>query len=382
MRVLVLTHYFPEHGGGIEIVAGELATRLAKRGFTIEWLASSGPQPREPLPAGGVAVRAWNVCEQVFGFPFPLWGPAGVAELRRAVHECDVLHIHDSLYMGNVLGHAIARRAGKPVLLTQHVGIVPYRNPVLRATMEAANRLLAARVVRTSNLAVYCSLTTEKYFASRVGPDHRHAFIANGVDTQVFRPLGEDDRRQRRQSLGWSDDAIALLFVGRFVEKKGLGILRRLVGRFPAQHWVFAGWGPEDPSSWRATNVECLGKRTREELVRIYQAADLLVLPSTGEGFPLVVQEAMACGTPSLVSDEVADAYPGFREIGWHAQPAEAAFASVLSTLVSAPSLLQARRPEAAAFARQEWSWERCADRYAAELRRLYREVTTRAESA
>ena len=49
---------------------------------------------------------------------------------------------------------------------------------------------------------------------------------------------------------------------------------------------------------------------SQAELPPLYQAADLLVLPSVGEGFPLVVQEAMACGTPALVGDETAAGCP------------------------------------------------------------------------
>ena len=37
MRVLVVTHYYPKHGGGIEIVAGELARRLVRRGIGVTW---------------------------------------------------------------------------------------------------------------------------------------------------------------------------------------------------------------------------------------------------------------------------------------------------------------------------------------------------------
>ncbi len=102
-----------------------------------------------------------------------------------------------------------------------------------------------------------------------------------------------------------------ILFVGRFVEKKGIDIVRALSLRICYAQWVMAGWGPEDPSRWDIPNLTCVGRQHQDELAELSQAADLLVLPSSGEGFPLVVYQSMSCGTPVAVATETARAYPG-----------------------------------------------------------------------
>ena len=109
-----------------------------------------------------------------------------------------------------------------------------------------------------------------------------------------------------------------------------------------------------------------------EELSALYQAADLFVLPSVGEGFPLSVQEAMACGTPALVGEDTAAGCPeaGDALLSERVGGATAErWTARLQALLAAPDQLESLRPRVAAFAREHWSWERCVAIYAQLLR-------------
>jgi glycosyltransferase involved in cell wall biosynthesis len=117
-------------------------------------------------------------------------------------------------------------------------------------------------------------------------------------------------------------------------------------------------------------SVRCLGPRIPAEVAQQMRDADLLVLPSRGEGFPLVVQEALACGTPVLVSEEVASAFPRrdarcVHGVALTGEPAEDTrrLRTVLEQLAADPGALRAAR-EAAVALSQQWSWRQCVADY------------------
>jgi glycosyltransferase involved in cell wall biosynthesis len=373
MRILIVTHYQPPHRGGIETVAENLVERYRRAGQDVVWLSSDVP----PVPAapGTVRIPAWNPLESSFGVPYPLWHPRGIATVRRWVDWCEVLHCHDCLYPGTVLALRHARRRGKPVLLTQHVAPVPYRSVWLRWAQLLAYRTLGTYVHRRVDCAVFISRVVMQWFLQRV----RHAapphFIPNGVDTALFAFADERARRDARAGLQLPVDRPVLLFVGRFVDKKGIPIIERLARRRPDCLFVLVGEGPEQPSAWRLDNVLVRPFQTQAVLREYYSASDLLLLPSTGEGFPLVVMEAMACGTPALVSSETFSAWNDGRESFLVADPSADAVAAVIEQKLS--WLSATFRQSVADYARRHWDWDHVARQYLQLLEQLAKRSTS-----
>jgi glycosyltransferase involved in cell wall biosynthesis len=379
LRITLVTHYFPAHRGGVEAVAWEIASRLAGSGVArITWHASDTDPPPPDVPGlRYVPAAACNAAERFLGFPYPLWSPGALARLARSVGSSDVVHVHDCLYLGNIVAALAARRAGRPVVVTQHVGRIPYRNPVLRSLAAAATYVLGKLVLARAAQCVFVSEVVLREFERFVAFRRAPLRVANGVDTRVFRPVPEQERRALRIELAGSAERPLLLFAGRFVEKKGLHLLRRLAEALPHARWLFAGWGPLDPERWNLPQVGVQRHVAHEALARLYQAADVLVLPSVGEGFPLVVQEAMACGTPALVSDETAAGCP---EAAWLLlreplgdEGAAERWRSRIASLLDSPEELHSLRPRVAEFARAAWSWDSAARRYAEVLQNAAR---------
>jgi glycosyltransferase involved in cell wall biosynthesis len=314
LRLLTITHYFPAHGGGIELVAQQLVRQFASSGLSVEWLSSD----TDPVPQADGAVRysalaTVNIIERVTQLPYPLWWPSSLIALSRAIGRADIVHVHEHLYFGSILSVLIARLRRRPIVITQHMGALPLRSRVSTWVYSRLSRGLGVAMFGAVRRSVFISANVRGFFGLAQSP--KASLIFNGVDSNQFTWESWSAARQARADFQLPDNRQTVLFVGRFVRKKGMHVIRALVQRFPHTLWVFAGSGPEDPRQWAQENVRVVGKLTHAQLSRLYQAADLLFLPSSGEGMPLVVQEALACGLGVLSSQEVANACPDARSM-------------------------------------------------------------------
>lgn len=369
MRIVAVSHYFPARKGGIEIVAHEINRRLAQRGHRVDWFASAGAElPPALANLHCHAMQALHLVERLLGIPLPIWLGGGVPALWKAIRQCDAVHIHDFIYPGSMLAMACAWWHRKPVVLTQHIGDIPYDSRLLSATLSQVNRVLGKFMLGRAAQVVFISNTVEAYFGSFVPFRRPPAYLPNGVDSALFHPADAGQRQAARLRLGIGDEAAVCLFVGRFVEKKGLKLLHKVLPLTPAIEWIFAGHGPlSPPESGRVRVLDSLG---HAELADLYRAADLLVLPSQGEGFPLVIQEAFACGLPALVSDCTAagcqQARPLLAELPVVGDNLPVRWQAALAELTGDRPALLARRAGVASFAAQHWNWDAAVDRYLA----------------
>ena len=163
-----------------------------------------------------------------------------------------------------------------------------------------------------------------------VGEANRALFIENGVpperlfpvphfiDNQRFLVAATEIQGQRlalRRDWGIPADATCFLFAGKLIPKKHpldlLWACKLAKGRGALLHLLIAGSGELMEAARALAEREGLpvtfaGFLNQTQVMRAYVAADCLVLPSdSGETWGLVVNEAMACGVPAIVSDQV-----------------------------------------------------------------------------
>jgi len=353
LKLLLITPFYPSHGGGVEIVAYKIARELCQKGMSVTWCASSFDKLPEAVPNLEISpYSASNIVETKLHLPFPLPGINALRQIYKAICAANVVHLHDYLYAPNIFAWLVAKKKHKPIIITQHIGLVPYQNPLFRHLLQLLNKTVGNFILSRTQQTIFISDQVKHYFESMpTRQDRNWKLIPNGVDSSMFKPNPDTAPSY-------------ILFVGRFVEKKGLLFLRALASQLQNYNWVFVGRGPINPGDWNLPNIKVVDLVDQSELVALYQSAHLLVLPSVGEGFPLVIQEAMACGTPVLTTQETANGSVAAKSLV-HCLPVDPTNAAEEWTKKILDIIGSAKKPnELSGFAHSHWSWATVGEHY------------------
>jgi len=320
LRILTLTTLYPNaaapsHGVFVE---NRLAAFAARHGAEVrvvapvpwfpvagDWAGRYGGFARAPLHENrcGVEVRhpryaippkigmtyAAHALERCF-----------VKAIRALQHEgfdFDLIDAH-YLYPDGVAAVRAARRFGKPVAVTARgtdVNFLPrYRR----------QREMILECVRNAD-AVVCVAQALKDELGRLGaPIEKIRVLRNGVDLERFRPL---DRNAIRGAMRLAGDVIAS--VGHLTKRKGHHLAIDALVSLPGATLLVVGDGEERRALQTQAKANGVADRTRflgavphDRLAEFYNAADVLALASSREGWPNVLLEAMACGTPVVAA--------------------------------------------------------------------------------
>lgn len=133
--------------------------------------------------------------------------------------------------------------------------------------------------------------------------------IPNPIDTTLFYPKSDEDKRVIRKEYGLSEDKIMILFAAAKVTNnpiKGFAYFAEAVNRLPEEQYEILILGKNDGESSLRQEINLQMHYTgfvdrAEKLCEIYNAADMLVAPSLQENYSNTVLESLSCGTPAVV---------------------------------------------------------------------------------
>ena len=232
--------------------------------------------------------------------------------LDNEIKNADVLWLHG--WGSSVVRKAlrIAKREGVPVLMRgENNDIAMPDGYGLRGLFK---RWYINWILSHCSAFLAIGSDNKNYYLNRGIPNHQIFITPYAIDNNQFISSSnafEPIRSDFKSGLGISAEQKIILFVGKLIPRKCPDIIIKALDQIdwkgnvkPAL--VFVGDGEmREKLINLAPTAFFLGFKNQSELPAIYNVADVLVLPSQREPWGLVVNEAMACGTAVIVSDEV-----------------------------------------------------------------------------
>ena len=356
LRILLVCHYYPPHVGGIETVVKSEAERLAVRGHDVTVLTSgtSGEVWEDGVRV--VRVASWDVLERRVGAPFPLFSPRLLIEAARLSRRADLVHVHDCFYLSSWSAACWAALRRLPLVLSQHVAMVDHPSPVIGAVQRLVYGTIGRMLIHRARAVFVINPLVGSFVAGLGAGPAKVEILSNGVEAERFRPAADEAERARlRAAYGLPADRALVLFVGRLVPKKGFEIA--LAAQTPGFDLVVVGSGSAAEAEGRS-GVHVLGERTALEVAELMRACDVLVLPSSGEVFTLVVKEAMSSGLPVVTTDEPEYEGLGVDRKGMALVPRTAqAVRSAVLDILGDPELRERMSAHSVEYAAANFSW-------------------------
>lgn len=307
--------------------------------------------------------------------------PGMISKARKEIRHFDLIHLHNYRTFQNVVVHHYAEKHGIPYVLQAHGSLTTFfQKRQLKRTFDSiwGNTILrdAAKVIATTKIEA------EQYRSMGVSQD-RIEIVPNGVDLAEFSSLPEKGEFRARYGLG-ADQRI-VLYLGRIHKTKGLDILAKafadLTGLLDNAKLVVTGPDGGYLRTFRELVKELgieestllTGPLYGREKLAAYVDAEVFVLPSYYETFPVTVLEACACGLPVIITDRcgIADIVDG--QVGIIVPCERDKLRDAILKLLGDEGMRRRFGEAGKLLVREKFNWEKIAE----QMERTYREVAS-----
>ena len=312
MRILNICAYTWQAGGPPKIIFDHTQVVL-QYGHQVDILSPISPGEKPyTVPDGARLI----LCQRTPGISrfFREFSIELYQYLQKHIHEYDVIHCHGLWHFGTLAPFMIDRKVAK--VITIHGVLDRWVYAHNNWKKETMNVLAQKAYVRRADLIQINNTDEQEDLLRYLGQPHPNVVtIPNGVKLNDFAQL--PPKGTFRQKFNLPTDKKLVLFMSRLNAKKGLDLLlpgfRDYVLEHPDAVLALAGSDDGYEAATRqfiqqhnlGDSIRLVGMLTGDDKKAALADADLFTLPSYSEGFSMAVLEAMAAGTPTLVSDRV-----------------------------------------------------------------------------
>lgn len=295
---ICLLGQFPPHIGGVSSHTYKLARELTKRGDKVYVLTYPHPDVKD---IDGISVET--------AFTVNIKGLRGILFFISALfklyfitgkYDIDIIHAHFLIPPG-LIAVLAGRLTRRKVVVTVHGSdiFMQASNPLLRKLIKYVLR-------KADIIAVVDETIKDKITELHLEDVNEKIHLTpNAVDLWKFNP---QNKSNFKDEIGLNTKKPVILFVGNLVAQKGLKYLLEAKKhlKYPA-HLVIVGDGPlrgELEETVKTNEIEDVYfTGARRDINQIMPSADIFILPSISEGFPITLIEALASGLPAVATD-------------------------------------------------------------------------------
>jgi glycosyltransferase involved in cell wall biosynthesis len=392
-QALKVLHVIPSispRRGGPSQAAIEMVTALRLRHVDASILTTNDDCESllTDLPLGG-----WTTYAGVPVLAFPRWSPPmGALKdynfcsrlnrwLPNNIHNFDLLHVHALFSYPSTMAMVHARRARIPYLLRTIGQLSPWSLAQSKLRKQLMLQLVEKRNLDSANLLHFTTPRERDECFTAFGQSFPSLVLPLGVRLPALLPEVKSKK-----------EGLRLLFLSRLHPKKQLEVVLKalslLQAKYPKGLWQLDIAGSGEPAYLSSLqklagqlnlNHRCrwLGHVQGDAKTSLLQQADWFLLPSAAENFGIAVVEAMAAGTPVIVSPQVAVADMIVAAGAGLVCPSDpAALCTVLRKHFQGPS--SAMRMAARSLAETTFSWSSVADQLETNYRQMLHPLAVR----
>ena len=362
MKILIVSNYQWPHLGGSEVICDQFRQSWTRLGHSVTWFTTDLPRGGAASTARNVRVPAWNYFEERWQINCPIVNPFVFGRMIRTMKEHDAVFVQSLAPGLTSLAIAAALFLKKPLVVNQQIGVIPLKWRALNYLQEKFMPWVASVCIKRGAWVIFPIRRLLDHFQKTTQlSSERFTVIPNAHDKNDFSYADPEERYCSAQNLKLSSGRFKVLFVGRFVDKKGIHYIEELARSCPEIDFTLVGQGVHFPETWGLDNVRVVAPVSEKMLRAYFVSHDLLLLPSVGEGWPLVICESMACGTPCLISRETFNHFQQDEEMFLVSELNHRSLQTILKKCSNGEVALLSQHKELSDYACMTWDWNRSA---------------------
>ena len=322
MKILQVVPYFPPayaFGGPVK-VAYQISKELVKKGHEVVVHTTDAKDFGSKLEIGssnmvdGIKVHRFKILSMSLVKKLKLFiTPRLILSARKEVETFDIIHLHEYRTFQNAVIRHYAKKYGVPYVLQTH-GSLP-RIMAWRKLKRLYDIFFGYRLLRDAAKVIALSRVEAEQYKCMGVPEEKIAFIPNGIDLSEYAVL--PPKGSFKKKFGIPEEKKIILYLGRIHRIKGIDFLveayAHLTKKMNYKDAVLVIAGPDDgylgevKTLIKALKIGCsvlvTGPLYGMDKLEAYVDAYVYVLPSRYETFPMTILEAVACGTPVILTE-------------------------------------------------------------------------------